>query len=272
MPRLPEEPESVQETFDDVQDTELQLYRWNLVARLRNVVGWGTGCIRMNHVFFDLNNLRQLEKARREVREIFEKARADIESMRTKVEQGSPREREIRDQILKGALAKCADTLDMRSLYRQVMHGYPSDVKVAMAVLDCVINEPMVMETILWAEHHFIPLIELEELADEYIEFDSKVQMKMRNGMTRQMYILWTVVAQFFNENADFLKQLGTDQFGQPTDEALTIICGICAEHYGFSPEELKEAFVRCNGLEFFDADRRAEIEKQWAELMEDEE
>jgi len=54
---------------------------------------------------------------------------------------------------------------------------------------------------------------------------------------------------------------------GVITDNSLLLICETCAEHYGRTPEELREAFRKCTGLDFYDPKRHAEIEKAWQKL-----
>jgi hypothetical protein len=111
----------------------------------------------------------------------------------------------------------------------------------------------------------YLTLEQITPLADDYIALDSKAQMKFRNGMSRELYINCHILNCFINMN-DLAPQ--QDERGTYTQESLLSIAKSCAPHYGRTPEELVSAFNRCMGLEFYDADKRADIERQWAELL----
>src|SRR3989338_5481995 len=104
----------------------------------------------------------------------------------------------------------------------------------------------------------FQPVDELEALADDYIRYDSSIKMQVRNGMTRDMLINYAIVKYFMNDNDIKVEE---DELCQITDESLMRVVNLCSQHYNKTKEELKEAYKRCTSLEFYDPERRAELE-----------
>ncbi|MEI7718415.1 MAG: hypothetical protein WCI72_00990 [archaeon] len=111
----------------------------------------------------------------------------------------------------------------------------------------------------------YLTLEQITSVADDYIALDSKAQMKTRNGMPSELYINCHILNCSINMNELAPQQ---DELGGYTQDSLIGIAKSCAPHYGRTPEDLVSAFNRCMGLEFYDADRRADIERQWAELL----
>jgi hypothetical protein len=117
------------------------------------------------------------------------------------------------------------------------------------------------------AEPQYVfPTVErLDRIVDNYIKLDSNVQMKMRNGMTRDLYFKSTLMQYFMNDNdIDDAKQ---DESYAVIPESIDDVAAVCAEHYHIPKKELVESYVRCTGFEFYDKERREKIEKQIREL-----
>lgn len=111
----------------------------------------------------------------------------------------------------------------------------------------------------------YLTLEQITSVADDYLVLDTIAQMRTRNGMPRELYIDCNILNSFINMNDLTPEQ---DERGAYTQESLLSVAKSCAPHYGRNPEDLVSAFNRCMGLEFYDADKRADIERQWKELM----
>jgi len=113
--------------------------------------------------------------------------------------------------------------------------------------------------------YKFLPLESIEILVDQYIQLDTRVQMRIRNGMTREIYLDHTILNEFINQNDPTLE---CGPFGIPTEDSLLRVAGLCVQQYGRTPEQLTDAFQRASGTEFLDQELREEIERRFKELL----
>jgi hypothetical protein len=106
----------------------------------------------------------------------------------------------------------------------------------------------------------FAPIEELEALADFYIAHDEKVKNKIRNGMSRELFLDYIILNNFMLDNV-IEPEIDEETF-MPTDEALFRVAKRCSRHYHRKPARLVEAFKKTCGLDFHDPEKRDEIEE----------
>jgi hypothetical protein len=105
----------------------------------------------------------------------------------------------------------------------------------------------------------------VEKLVKEYIKYDSRIQMQMRNGMSEEIYLSCSLINEFLTANQKLVERDGLERL---KDESLERAAEICSKHYGKDKAHLIESFRRVTGLEFYDPERRAEIEEIWEEVL----
>jgi hypothetical protein len=118
------------------------------------------------------------------------------------------------------------------------------------------------------SDYKFPELEPIEKLADKYMELDLAVQMRVKNGMSRELYVNYSILNTFMNHNDLDLER---DQRGIVTESSLLRVAQVCAPHYSRAPEELVDAFVRNIGTEFLDADARKRVEDMWKRILPEE-
>ena len=110
----------------------------------------------------------------------------------------------------------------------------------------------------------FVPIEQIEKLTAEYLALDERCKMRARNGMTREMFLNYSILNSYINENNLILDR---DEFLAITSESLTKTAVECAPLYHRTPEELVIDFRRCSGTEFLDPKERERIETGFREL-----